>query len=221
MRYAALIPAFNEEERLPDLLSNLPCDMSDVIVVDDGSDDRTAQIAEKSGCTVIRQAENLGKGAAQRAGFEHILRGGYDGVVTLDADGQHDPSLIPDFVRRAEDGEYDILVGTRELRQGSGMPTIRLMTNLTTSLVVSILSGQRIRDSQSGYRFLSARAMRNIPLTTSRYQTESEVLIKAGRMGYRIGEIPISTIYAGQTSNINKVIDTARFVLLCIRNMWR
>jgi glycosyltransferase involved in cell wall biosynthesis len=220
LRYAILIPAYNEEERLPGLLSRLPGARDDVVVVDDGSDDRTGEIAGKSGCVVIRQEENLGKGAAQRTGFEYIGVRDYDGVIALDADGQHDPDLIPVFLKTAERGSFDILIGTRRLEHGTGMPLVRLFTNLTTSLVVSIMSGQRIRDSQSGYRYLSSRVIRSIPLTTSRYQTESEVLIKAGRMGYRIGEVPISTIYAGERSNINKFVDTLRFVWLCIRNMW-
>jgi glycosyltransferase involved in cell wall biosynthesis len=221
LRYAILIPAYNEEKSLPDLLGQLPCAREDVVVVDDGSKDETAEITRKSGCVVITQGENLGKGAAQRAGFEYIKSRNYDGVVALDADGQHDPSLIPVFVRTAEEKGLDILVGTRRLEPGTGMPLLRLLTNLMTSLVVSIISGQRIRDSQSGYRYLSSRVIGKIPLTTSRYQTESEVLIKAGRMGYRIGEIPISTIYSGQKSNINKCADTARFIWLCIRSMWR
>lgn len=221
MKYAALIPAYNEEESLPSLLALIPCNRTDIVVVDDGSSDSTADIAEKSGCLVIRQRENLGKGAAQRAGFEHLKGMDYDGVVTLDADGQHDPSLIPRFIRKAEEGDYDILIGTRRLQLGTGMPFLRLLTNLTTSLVVSIMSGQRIRDSQSGYRYLSSRTVRNVPLTTSRYQTESEVLIRAGRMGYSIGEVPITTIYSGQRSDINKAVDTARFIWLCIKIIWR
>ncbi|MFQ5906764.1 MAG: glycosyltransferase family 2 protein, partial [bacterium] len=151
----------------------------------------------------------------------YVRNKSYDGVITLDADGQHDPALIPHFLRTAEEGNYDIVIGTRKLEAGTGMPLIRLLTNLTTSLVVSLMSGQKIRDSQSGYRYLSSRVIRNIPLTTSRYQTESEVLIKAGRSGYTIGEVPISTIYSGQKSNINKFIDTVRFIGLCIKNMCR
>lgn len=220
MKYATLIPAYNEEERLPGLLDSLPCSREDVVVVDDGSNDLTAQIAARFGCAVIRQTTNLGKGAAQRAGFDYIVSRDYDGVVTLDADGQHDPSLIPVFARKAEEGCFDILIGTRTLKPGTGMPMLRLLTNLTTSLVVSIMSGQRIRDSQSGYRYLSLRVVTNIPLTTSRYQTESEVLIKAGRIGYRIGEVPISTIYSGQKSSINKFVDTTRFIWMCVKNMW-
>lgn len=220
MKFAVLIPAYNEEKDLPHLLSRLPCEKKNIIVVDDGSNDSTAAVAAKCGVTVLRQEKNLGKGAAQRRGFEYLKDEPYDGVITIDADGQHDPALIPQFLKKARDGNYDIVVGTRVLEPGTAMPLIRLLTNLTTSLVVSLMSGQRIRDSQSGYRYLSARVIGNIPLTTSRYQTESEVLIKAGRQGYRIGEMPISTIYSGQKSNVNKFIDTMRFIGLCIKSLW-
>ncbi len=221
MKFAALIAAYNEEQALPGLLTRLPCERRDIIVVDDGSVDRTAMIAEESGCVVIRQEKNMGKGAAQRAGFDYIAMKDYDGVITMDADGQHDPSLIPLFLNKVESGGYDILVGTRKLERGTGMPLIRLLTNLVTSLVVSILSGERIRDSQSGYRFLSTSVIKSVPLETDRYQTESEVLMNAGRLGYSIGEVPISTIYSGQKSSINKLLDTMRFVRLCVKNLWR
>lgn len=217
LEYAVLIPAYNEEKNLPHLLSRIPCERKDIVVVDDGSHDSTAAVAAKCGVAVLRQEKNLGKGAAQRRGFEYLKDEPYDAVITIDADGQHDPALIPQFLKRARDGDYDIVIGTRMLEPTTSMPLIRLLTNLTTSLVVSLMSGQRIRDSQSGYRYLSARVIRGIPLTTSRYQTESEVLIKAGRQGYRIGETPISTIYSGQKSNINKFTDTLRFIGLCIK----
>jgi len=220
VKYAALIPAYNEEKGLPQLLSRLPCGKEDIIVVDDGSSDSTAAVAAKCGVTVLRQEKNLGKGAAQRRGFEYLKNEHYDAVIAIDADGQHDPALIPQFLKKAGDGNYDIVIGTRALEPGTTMPLIRLLTNLTTSLVVSIMSGQRIRDSQSGYRYLSARVIEAVPLTTNRYQTESEVLIKAGRQGYRIGEMPISTIYSGQKSNINKFVDTLRFIILCIKSLW-
>ncbi|TET78680.1 glycosyltransferase family 2 protein [candidate division TA06 bacterium] len=220
LKFAALIPAYNEEKNLPHLLSRLPCEKKNIIVVDDGSNDSTAAVAAKCGVTVLRQEKNLGKGAAQRRGFEYLKDEPYDGVITIDADGQHDPALIPQFLKKARDGNYDIVIGARMLEPTTSMPLIRLLTNLTTSLVVSLMSGQRIRDSQSGYRYLSARVIRNIPLTTSRYQTESEVLIKAGRQGYRIGEMPISTIYSGQKSNINKFTDTLRFIGLSIKSLW-
>jgi glycosyltransferase involved in cell wall biosynthesis len=221
LKFAALIAAYNEEKALPGLLARLPCDRKDIVIIDDGSADRTAIIAEESGCVVIRQERNMGKGAAHRAGFEYLMTKDYDGVITMDADGQHDPSLIPLFLKKAESGGYDILVGTRKLGRGTGMPLIRLLTNIVTSLVVSILSGEKIRDSQSGYRFLSISVIRRVPLETNRYQTESEVLMNAGRLGYSIGEIPISTIYSGQKSNINKLLDTMRFVRLCVKNLWR
>jgi glycosyltransferase involved in cell wall biosynthesis len=221
VKVAILIPAFNAEATLASLLHSISTlfDRRNIFVVDDGSSDTTSAIARQGGVNLLRHKCNLGKGAAHRTGFSYILKQGYDALITLDADGQHDYRSLPDFVELARTENADIVVGSRR-GDLSGMPLIRVLTNRTTSLVVSLLSGQRVADSQSGYRLIRTGPLRDIRLTTRNYQTESEILIKAGRKGYRIVSLPIRTIYAEEVSYIQPGTDTLRFIWLAIRSLW-
>ena len=185
----------------------------DVLVVDDGSTDGTAEAARRAGAEVVAHDGNRGKGAALRTGIAHAAARGYDAIVTMDGDLQHDPSAIPQFVAALARGDGDIVVGTRMRAVGS-MPPIRVWTNRTTSRVVSRLAGQDIPDSQSGFRIMRTSAVSGIRLVTSRYDTESEILIRAARRGARIASIPIEAIYEGARSHINPAIDTLRFLRL-------
>lgn len=218
MRVAIIIPAFNEEKNLQRLLERLASvDTADIVVVDDGSKDRTTDIVRGFGVTLLRHEINRGKGMAHRTGFAYAVENGYDGVITMDADGQHAPDEIDCFLKDAD--KADILVGTRCMSLAN-MPVLRYLTNKVTSLVVSLIASQRVFDSQSGYRFLATRVLRRVPLRTKRFQTESEILIKAGRMGFKIGVVPISTIYREEKSYINPFIDTGRFIGLAARSLF-
>ncbi len=222
MDFAVLIPAYNEADCIGGLLRRLRkyVKPQDIIVVDDGSSDGTGDIARDFGVKVLVHPRNRGKGAAQRTGFSYIVEAGYDGVITMDGDGQHDPDEIPLFISKAEEG-YDIIIGMRE-GNISTMPLDRYLVNRTTSLVVSLFSGVRVRDSQCGYRFIRRGVMEKVPLSTTKFQTESEMLIKASRIGFKIGEVPIRTIYTDTAkSYIDPVVDTIRFISLSIRSFWR
>lgn len=195
----------------------------DVLVVDDGSIDGTSRAARGAGAVVVRHDRNRGKGAALRTGFEYAIANDYEAVITMDGDGQHDPRAIPEFLEAIERCGADIVVGSRMHSVGD-MPRIRRWTNRTTSRVVSFLAGQVIPDSQSGFRMIRARPLRAITrnLVTTRYDTESEVLIRAGRRGFRIAAMAIRSIYTGAVSHINPVVDTLRFVRLVGRSVfWR
>jgi glycosyltransferase involved in cell wall biosynthesis len=183
--------------------------------VDDGSSDRTAEAAERSGAIGIRHLENLGKGGALKTGFARVLADGFDAVITLDADGQHDPSEIPRFLRASEGGAH-VVVGCR-MDDVSTMPWIRKWTNQATSAVLSRLAHVRIRDSQSGYRLIRAEVLQDLELVSNRYDLESEILVRAARRGFRIAEVPIRTIYAGGPSSIRPGVDALRFVRLVLR----
>lgn len=220
MKVGVLIAAFNEEEGLPRLLRSLiSIPKRDVLIVDDGSVDQTSEVAKAEGVAVLRHEVNLGKGAAHRSGFAHFLQRNYEAVITLDGDGQHDPEEIPLFLQKAEMGKASIVVGTRKL-DPSQMPLIRYLTNKTTSFIVSLLAHTRIGDSQSGFRLIKTEILRDVPLTTSKYDTESEILIKAGRRGYRIESVLTKTIYREERSYINPLIDTLRFIKLVVRSLW-
>ena len=218
---AVLVPCYNAAEWIEELVRRITpfVAASDIYLVDDGSADDTRSAIEKSGAVLLVHPQNKGKGEALRTGFAAILNAGYDGLITLDADLQHLPEHLPAFLEAAP--EFDIVVGTRayELRN---MPVHRWATNHVTSMIVSWVGGTRIHDSQSGYRYLSARAVRDIPLSTVKYDMESEQLIRAARMGMKIGEVPVETVYCGSASYINPVADTVRFIRMACRNLfWR
>jgi glycosyltransferase involved in cell wall biosynthesis len=217
--FGAVIPAYNEADGIARTLERILRYLrpEHIVVVDDGSVDDTASIAREQGVHVIRNEKNRGKGRALSDGFEYITAlEKVEATFTLDGDGQHDPGEIPSFVGRYRSHHVDILIGNR-MHTTAGMPLIRIFTNRLTSAIVSLRTGCRIEDSQSGYRLIRTSILRNITLVTSHYETESEILIKAGKRGAIIESIPIRTIYAGERSTINPFIDTVRFFILVIR----
>lgn len=213
-----LIPAFNAEKTISSLIDQISefIPEKDILLIDDGSTDKTYQLAKESGAICLQHKKNKGKGEALKTGFEYAVEQGYSGVITLDADLQHDPKFIPEFIREAENGTSDILVGTRHVELKT-MPFPRWLTNNVTSIIVSILGDTKVRDSQSGYRYISTEVLRSFKLATRKYELESEILIKAGRKGFKIAPVPISTIYHGSKSFINPLVDTGRFIKL----MWK
>ncbi len=213
----AILPAYNVARHLPDLLPRLLTLRPEIetVVIDDGSEDGTAEVAEKLGVEVLRHRQNQGKGMALRTGFERTLQGGHPACITLDADGQHLPEEIPRFLEAWERGGA-VVVGSR-MEQNQSMPWLRKRTNEVMSLIVSGLAAQRIPDSQSGFRLIDARVLRDIRLESNRYDMESEILIKAGRLGYPVVSVPISTVYHDEDSSIDPVVDTLRFFKL----LWR
>ncbi len=214
-----LIPAYNAAETLTGLVER--CGKSapglPIVVVDDGSTDSTAGVLRDLDVGVLPHQQNRGKGEALKTGFSYALEKGFDAVITLDADLQHAPESIPDFIKLYRTGDYDLIIGTRRISL-SIMPFARWVSNKTTSWIITRMTGQKITDSQSGYRLVSTALWHEIKLSTAGYDLESEVLIKAGKRGYRIGEVPIETIYTSGKSYINPVADSWRFIRLVWRN---
>ncbi len=212
MRFCVLIPAYNAAQQLPELFARLFClvDRSDVIVVDDGSNDDTSSVAEAAGVRLVRHDKNEGKGAALKAGFAMALAEGYDAVVTIDADLQHPPELIPRFVDALEEG-FDLVVGNR-LDDVRSMPIERRVSNLISTLATSILAGRKLLDSQCGFRAIRSWVLRRARLFSKRYELESELLVEAARMGAKIAFVKIPTIYNGNKSYFHPLVDTMRFV---------
>jgi glycosyltransferase involved in cell wall biosynthesis len=219
-RIAVVIPAYNAGRTITELIQRVRefVDRKDVVVIDDGSQDETSQLALLAGATVLMHDGNKGKGEALKTGFGFVLAHDYSAVITMDADLQHAPDPIPDFIRRAQSFS-GMLIGTRE-RNLKIMPFARWLTNHLTSVIVSILSGATIRDSQSGYRLIPVEVLRELQLKSSKYDLESEILIKAARKGFGIGEVPISTIYPDGKSFINPLVDTGRFIRLMWNSLW-
>ena len=225
MRTLVIIPCKNLEAEVGDVVRGvLGLNLNlDVVVVNDGSTDRTSASAGAAGAHVLEHKINLGKGAALKTGFEYAVEKGYDAAITMDGDGQHEPSAIPDFLDALERCDADVIIGSRMDAVGE-MPKLRIWTNRTTSRIVSLLAGQEISDSQSGYRLIKVSVLRDVvkSFVTTRYDTESELLIRAARRGYKVAAVTIRSIYTGTVSHINPFVDTLRFVRLVIRSMfWR
>ncbi len=211
---AVVIPAYNAGSRLEAVLLKTVAIISPrrVIVVDDGSTDQTQALAVASGVEVITHTQNRGKGVALKTGFTRALAmPQMQAVITLDADGQHDPKHLPEFIRAFRETSVDLIIGCRALRW-SAMPLFRVFSNRLTSALVSWRTGMRIPDSQSGYRLHSRRLLEQIKLDTGGYETESELLLKAARAQMKLGFIPITTIYSGETSHIRGTRDIGRFI---------
>jgi glycosyltransferase involved in cell wall biosynthesis len=215
MRLAALIPAYQAAARLGEVLLRLRAlePPPEVLVVDDGSRDATAEVARQGGARVLSFAGNRGKGHALLAGFA-VLREEFDGVVTLDADGQHPPECLPDFARAAEAGA-DLVLGRRA--RTPDMPFSRRFANGFSSGWATWLAGQTISDSQCGYRLHSARLLATTPLTPGRYEVETELVVRAARLGYRLAEVEIPTVYGEEKSQIHALRDVPRIVGTLVR----
>ncbi len=205
----ALIPAYNEAARIsPVIAGTLP--QLPVLVVDDGSRDDTAVIAENAGASVICQQPNQGKGQALKAGFRWALERNYTAVITLDADGQHNPAEIATFLDCYRDTAADLIIGAREFRQ---MPAIRRLANFLGSKLLTWAMRYKVVDNQSGYRLLSRRMLEaTLESTQGGFEFEVEMIITCVNHGYRLEWVPIQTIYAGESSNINPVHHFTNFL---------
>jgi glycosyltransferase involved in cell wall biosynthesis len=206
----ALIPGFNEAPRIGAVIEAASAHLP-VIVVDDGSTDRTAEVARTAGATVIEQRPNQGKGAALRAGFRRALDDGADAVLTLDADGQHDPAEIPAFLGAwATEPRPDLVIGRRNFR---AMPPARRLSNVVGGRAFSWAVGREIRDNQSGYRLVSRRlAEATLASDEPGFAFEVEQITTCIRLGFAIAWVPIRTIYAGAPSHIRPLAHLREFV---------
>jgi glycosyltransferase involved in cell wall biosynthesis len=209
-RVACVIPAYRAAGTLEQVVRALRAALPDarVIVVDDGSPDATAAVAYAVADRVIHLAYNQGKGAALRAGFADVLLGGDDVVLTLDADGQHDPACAPALLAALD--EHDVVIGQRG-RSGSTMPLGRRMTNVMSSLAIAHVAGIHLHDTQSGFRAIRRRVLEEVDARGDRYEFETDFLIRAARAGFRVANVGIPTVY-GTTSHFRGMRDSARIV---------
>jgi len=205
-----LIPAYNEEKHILQVVQETRSLGFPVLVVDDASSDGTVQQVRTLGVSVLTTAVNRGKGSAIRQGFEWFLNKNYLGLIMMDADGQHAPNDLEAFVRALNENKHEVVVGNR-MRDPKDMPWIRRATNRVMSWMLSFLAGQWIPDTQCGYRAMKREVLEKMELHTTRFEIESEILLEAARCGYRIGSIPIRSVYAGETSSVHPFKDTLRF----------
>ena len=213
MRVAALIPAYQAAAQLGDVLVRLGAlsPAPRMLVVDDGSRDATAQVAREFGADLLPFAGNRGKGAALVAGFRALAE--FDAVVTLDADGQHPPECLPEFVRAAERGA-DVVLGVRA--RTPDMPPLRRFANGFSSGWSSLIAGHRIADSQCGYRLFRSAVLAQTPVGSGRYEVETEMAVRAARLGFRFAEVIVPTVY-GTDSHLSPTRDVPRIVGTMLR----
>ncbi|MEA2612836.1 MAG: hypothetical protein QOI52_795 [Chloroflexota bacterium] len=206
----AVVPAHDEAPRITAVISAAR-NLLPVIVVDDGSTDATAARAREAGAEVIEQRPNQGKGMALRTGVGRALADGADAILTLDADGQHDPAEIPRFLDAwAADARPDLVIGRRNFRS---MPPARRMSNELGGRAFSWAVGRPIPDNQSGYRLVSRRlAEATLASDEPGFAFEVEQITTCIRMGGTIAWVPIQTIYAGAPSHIRPLAHLREFV---------
>ena len=215
----AIIPAFNAEGSIGEVIDRTKEYLRRVIVVNDGSTDRTGEVAHSRSIEVISIPSNRGKGYALRLGFSHALSSGCSSILTLDADGQHDPADIPIFLQAHEEDSQAILVGSR-MAQAGRFPRQRYYSNRAAVFFISKALGQYLEDTQCGFRLYPAEAIRPIELTTSHFQTETEILLRAAHRGVRISSVPVKNIYwngNAPRSNFRPVVDTFYICLVVLQ----
>lgn len=215
----ALIPALNEEFRIKPVIEESLKHVDTVVVIDDGSSDNTGMVSEEKGAVVITHKINMGKGKSLRDGLDWAVKNNFDYIITLDADGQHLPHEIPPFIEKAASGA-DLVVGNR-MTDIKTMPWLRKNTNLFMSWLVSKLAKVKIPDSQCGFRLIRANCWTKISpeIETTGFDFESEILIQAGRNGFNVDAVCISTVYGDEKSKINPLTDTIRFFKMVLRKL--
>ena len=216
-RIACVVPALNAEPTVAGVVSGLRVALPDafIVVIDDGSSDGTHAAARGVADATIRLARNRGKGAALRAGFDVAVERGADVVISIDADGQHDPSYAPVLVDAL--GNADLAIGARD-RGSRRMPVGRRLTNQLSAAAVSHCIGRTVEDAQSGFRAIRSHVIAAVRPHGDRYEFETEFLILAGRLGARITFVPIPTIY---TTTVASQFRPVRDSLRIVSTLWR
>ena len=217
---SVILPAYNEEITIGSMvhLSRLYADK--VIVVDDGSSDRTAEIARKAGAEVIVHKVNKGKGRALKTGFETAVFLGADIIVTMDSDGQHNPAEIPKLVAPIIEGKAEMVNGSRYLNHtDKNTPLYRRIGQIVLDKFTNINSGLKITDSQSGFRAFAASTIENFRFNAQGMAIESEMLTDAGKAGFRIKEVGIGVRYDVDGSTKKPVYHGLEVLLAILKDM--
>jgi glycosyltransferase involved in cell wall biosynthesis len=219
-----VIPAYNAARTLGDVVKSCINIINNILVVDDGSRDETAAVARSAGAQVVSHAQNRGKGAALKTGFAWAIEHGFDAVITLDADGQHLPREIPKFLACRQETHADLIIGGRSHLFAQMLPR-RRMANRFSAWTIAKASKTGITDSQSGFRLYSANLLRNVRLHTDGFDMESEVIVHAGRRGFKVITTPIDLGFVDglSTSHYKPLKDTLRiaWTVTRARLFWR
>ncbi|NYB50995.1 MAG: glycosyltransferase family 2 protein [Methanobacteriaceae archaeon] len=223
MKIITIIPAYNEEKTIQKVVDGVK-KYSHVLVVDDGSEDKTATLAKKGNARVIKHEKNRGKGAAIKTGLRYAIRNDYDMIVIIDGDGQHDPRCIPRLVEGMVG--KDVIIGSRFMDiPPKNMPWQRRLSNGITTRLIRFVTGYHITDSQCGFRVISKKAAAFfVDINYNDYVYESEVLCKASENNLAVGEKPIECTYGNEKSYVRfrHVVHYIMFTLrLLVRKLLR
>jgi len=213
------IPAFNEEKVIGTIVKKCLSYADSVIVCDDGSSDKTAKVAKENGAEIIVHEKNKGYGAALITLFDQARKTDADVMITLDADGQHDPNDIPLFLNKMQGKKIDVLIGSRFLNNKKNEPAYRRVGIKVITSTLNLGHGLKITDSQSGFRAYSKKALNEINITEKGMSASTEILHKASNKKLNIAEVPITVSYEGDTSThsagshgISVIVNTLKFI---------
>ncbi|MBT3405548.1 glycosyltransferase family 2 protein [Candidatus Woesearchaeota archaeon] len=187
-----IIPAYNEEKHITKVIRNTKKYCSNIVVVDDGSRDKTYSSAVKGGAIALKHVVNLGKGAAVKTGADYAVANGAKTLIFMDSDGQHEPKEIPNFVKALKG--VDIIYGSR--RRSKKMPVVFRFGNYVLNGLMNLIYGMNISDTQSGYRALTSSAYQKVRWSSNDYRMESEMIVNAGKNNLKYKEIFIRTLYS-------------------------
>jgi glycosyltransferase involved in cell wall biosynthesis len=224
MKVFIVIPAYNEEEHIGDVLTACQHEgFADIIVVNDGSDDRTGEIAMQQGAIVVEHYINRGVGAATQTGIEAAKLLGADIVITMDADGQHSPKDISTILHPIMDQTADIVIGSRFLEKNNTIPLLRRFFNFLANIITMLLAGKYLTDSQSGMKGLGKKALENIYIAANGYEFSSEIIREASFIKLRIREVPVSVLYTEYSLSKGQNLATGIITIfkLIIRSLMR
>ena len=219
MRISVIIPVYNTGSIIKDVVKNIPCFVDEVIVVNDGSTDAETllalnEIMNDDRVKVISHVKNCGKGCAMRTGFYNSSG---DIIVFMDGDGQHNPHEIKKIVRPILEEVADVVIGSRDIEIIGKRPFIRKISNFLSTKIIQLVTGVRIRDTQSGFRAFRREYVK--PIESSGYEVETETLIKAIKCGARVAEVSVERIYNNAQSHfkVRDVLNFIRTVIKCAR----
>lgn len=211
----ALLPAYNEAAHLGSVLERVKEQIGSILVVDDGSKDNTAEIARAAGVELLSRGYNCGKGRSLKDGYAWALEHGYDAVIMLDSDGQHDPACIRDFISKYRSAHASLIIGARDYHE---IPLRRRIPNMIGKALFSAAVGQNIPDNQSGYRLLDRALMERMLLSNeSGYHFEVEMIAICIAEGWPIEWVRIPTIYGDETSKQNPFDQIFGFPKMCLK----
>ena len=200
----AALPAYNEEKYIGTVVLKTKQYVDEVIVVDDGSIDRTGDVARLAGAIVVQHTRNKGKGASIQAILAEAKKRNPNILVLLDADSQHNPDEIPALIKPISEG-FDLIIGSR-LQQSSNIPRYRRFGQRVLSYFSRILSGEKVADSECGLRALSQKAIAELKLAQNGFAIEAEMIAAAAEKGLKIKEVPVSAIYTKDGSTLNPLV---------------